>query len=90
MTLFFRLNENVEAVISVKCLYGAAWDHIHEQLIKYLIYKDGMFDLIDLMKQMYLLRKIFSFTQLEGNLRYKMIIFEAQFVIYGQEIFRSF
>ena len=52
MTLFFRLNENVEAVISVKCLYGADWNQIHEQLIKYLMYKDGMFDLIDLMKQM--------------------------------------
>ena len=77
MTLFFRLNEDVEAVISVKCLYGADWSHIHEQLIKYLMYKDGMFDLIDLMKQMYLLCKIFSFTQLKGNLRYKMIIFEA-------------
>ena len=77
MTLFFRLNEDVEAVISVKCLYGADWSHIHEQLIKYLMYKDGMFDLIDLMKQMYLLCKIISFTQLKGNLRYKMIIFEA-------------
>ena len=76
MTVSFRLNENVEAVISVKCLYGANWDYIQEQLNKYLMYKDGMFDLNDLMKQIDLLRKIFSFSQLKGNPRYQMIIFE--------------
>lgn len=32
---------------------------MQEQLNKYLMYKDGMFDLNDLMKQIYLLHNIF-------------------------------